>query len=214
MGARRARANRPHAHGDDASYGRFSLFNERHFRFAQVFLEAAFPGCAVSLQAVSRTVPDFRLEALGGYAWTPGGRALTAGGGFNVGLPLTRLRLLEARLGVQGIYLSELAPENRRALLLGATAALEGRTSAGGFSPVFGLFGSGGVYHQFAGGAPATPSRTSGYVEGGASLGLQTPMVGGFSLGLRLDAAFGTELTRQPDAMRWFRLGLGLGGTF
>src|SRR5207302_3096118 len=200
-------------------YGRFSQFHDRHFRFAQVFLEAAFPGCTTALNAVPRLVPDVRVEGLFGGASVSGGGAATFGGAVSVGLPLLRLRQLELRLGAQGIYLRTIPPLYRDALLLGATIGLEGRTSPASLAPTFGVFGSAGAYRQFGVEGTSyrapTPARTSGYAEAGGSIGITSGMFsGGVSLGARAEAAAGSEITRDPDAMRWFRIGVGLGGTF
>jgi hypothetical protein len=204
--------------GSDSQYGRFSLFHQRHFRFAQVFLESAFPGCTITLEEVSRPMPDFRLSFDLGYARISGGNAFTTGIGFDVGLPLTRLREAELLLGVRGRYFLEMAGQNRTALLAGVQVGLEGRTSPGGVAATFGLLSGGGLYHQFASrryGLPPVPERTSAFLEGGGSIGITTGMIGGGrSLSARLEAAGGGELLDSPDAMRWFRLGLRLGGEF
>jgi hypothetical protein len=204
--------------GSQTEYGSFSLFHQRHFRFAQVFLEAAFPGCTVTLAAVPRLIPDFRFSLDLGYARIPGGSAFTAGVGFDVGLPLTRLRQLELLLGVRGRYLTELSGQHRSAFLVGVQTGLEARTSPGGVAATFSLFGGGGVYHQLGStglGLGPVPERTSPFLEGGGSIGITSGMMGsGVSLSARLEAAGGGELTRNPDAMRWFRTGVRLGIEF
>jgi hypothetical protein len=198
--------------GSEGEYGGFSLFHQRHFRFAQVFLEAAFPGCTVTLEEVPRLIPDFRISLDMGYARISGGNALTFGGGFDVGLPLTRLRQLELLLGARGRYLLETAGQYRSAFMVGVQTGIEARTSPGDVAATFSLFGGGGAYHQFGSSSsrfPAVPERTSPYVEGGGSIGVSSGMLGsGVSLSLRLEAAAGTEITNDPDAMRWFRTGL------
>lgn len=198
--------------GSEGEYGGFSLFHQRHFRFAQVFLEAAFPGCTVTLEEVPRLIPDFRISFDMGYARISGGNALTFGGGFDVGLPLTRLRQLELLLGARGRYLLETAGQYRSAFMVGVQTGIEARTSPGDVAATFSLFGGGGAYHQFGSSSsrfPAVPERTSPYVEGGGSVGVSSGMLGsGVSLSLRLEAAAGTEITNDPDAMRWFRTGL------
>ncbi|WP_437896339.1 eCIS core domain-containing protein [Sorangium sp. So ce124] len=205
--------------GDRHSYGRFAQYNERHFRFAQLFLEAAFPGCSVALNGITRRSPDYRLDFLAGGMLFPGGSAIALGGAFTVGLPLTRQRQLELRLGAQGIYLSTLAPLYREALLLGATAALEWRTSPANFAATFGLFGTGGVYHQFRDEttdprAPV-PARTSPYAEGGLSIGLTSGMLPSMpNIDLQVEGALGHEIRDDPAAMRWFRFGAALNFTF
>lgn len=204
--------------GAKSEYGRFSLFHQRHFRFAQVFLESAFPGCTVTLEEVPRTIPDFRLSFDLSYARIPGGNALMVGGGFDVGLPLTRLREAELLLGLRGRYLMETAGQFRTALLAGVQVGVEGRTSPAGVAATFGLFTGGGAYHQFGSsgfGRPPVPERTSGFLEGGGSIGITSGMSGsGPSWSARLEATGGSELLDSPDALRWFRLGLRLGAEF
>ena len=70
----------------------------------------------------------------------------------------------------QGIYLMGLPPPYRNALLLGARAALEYRSSSANLSLTANVFGSAGLSHRF--GAEGAPDRSSGYLEGGATLGI------------------------------------------
>ncbi len=203
--------------GDHYDYGRFALFQERHFRFAQVFLEAAFPGCRVTLSAVPRVVPDFRVDLVVGGVSTPGHGGVAAGVGFNVGIPLERRRLLELRPGFQALYLG-VPLGYRDAFLFGASLGLEGRTSVGGLGATFTGFGSAGAYHQLGnpgvpGYSPPTPERTSGYAEAGGGVGV-AGWTNGANLHARVEAAVGTELTRDPAALHWLRVGVAVGASF
>ena len=63
---------------DQNGYGRFVQFHERHFRFAQAFMEAVFSGqgCTVSLKSEKPIQLDFRLDiGVGGGAQFEIGRA-------------------------------------------------------------------------------------------------------------------------------------------
>src|SRR5262249_32819039 len=135
-----------------SSYGRFGLYHERHFRFAQVFLEAIYrgQGCTVSLEAVRSPPSDFRVDLAAGGASTNVGGATSLPGSIGFGIPLERQRRLSLLLGGQGQLLSGLAPNDRTALMIGVRAGLEAQTSPGKFGLTANVFASGGASHEFA----------------------------------------------------------------
>jgi hypothetical protein len=211
--------------GSDSKYGRFSLFHERHFRFAQVFLEAIFKseGCSVRLDAEPKSIPDFRIQFDFGYVPPVlGGSYLTLGGGIGMGLPLDRQRHWETILGLQGQYFtgSSYPQSYRDAFLIGARAGLEARTSPGSVAATFDLYAGGGALHQFEKegslrGTAGLPAKTSGYGEVGLGIGVTSGMLGsGVAMHAGVEASLGSELSRDQDAMRWLRLGFNLGASF
>jgi len=198
-------------------YGRFSLFNERHFRFAQVFLEAVYrgQGCTVSLETVRGSPADFRADVGGGGASTNLGSALSATAFIGAGIPLERQRRLSLLLGGQGQLLIGLAPNNRTALMIGLRAGLEAQTSPGKFGLTANIFASGGASHQFASppsfGQPGADARTSLYGEVGAGVGIHSNLESGRLIRFGVEAAKGQEFSNDPNAMRWLRYGITLG---
>lgn len=89
---------------DEYSYGRFTMFHERHFRFAQVFLEAVLQGqgCSVTLDRVASSPWEFRADlGFGGASTGRGG--LPYGSLFlGAGIPLEPRRRLMFLFGAQG----------------------------------------------------------------------------------------------------------------
>jgi Domain of unknown function (DUF4157) len=206
------------------SYGRFAMFNERHFRFAQVFLESVLEGsgCNSHMAAESHVVPDVRIGGLIGGAGTSLGGAMAVGGGVDLGIPLTRARELELTLGAHATYL--MTPwEFRDALLLGGRLGLLLQmTPSTGVSVGGELFGEAGASLRWGGRADAPLSATP-YVEGGAAFEVGTPIMSGTQLMFRVEGALGRELPDEAhaamtdivgadrEALEWVRVGFALG---
>src|SRR5262249_5159024 len=103
--------------GERHDFGRFALYQERHFRFAQVFLEAVYrgQGCTVNLEELRGPPVDFRVDlGFGGASGNVGGSALSATAFVGLGIPLERQRRLSLLLGGQAELLSGV---DRRALM-------------------------------------------------------------------------------------------------
>jgi hypothetical protein len=206
--------------GSHHSYGRFALFNERHFAHVPEFLRAVFPGCRARLVALSRPViPDFRFGVGGGYARLGESNVGYFEGGLGMGIPLTRLREWELTLGAHGLATFSSDPHAQTAFLLGGRVGLEHTwtPSAGGVR--LGGFAEAG--HGWF--RPGTTDRSPGltgfsgapYGELGLTAGYQ--FSGQLSGVLGLDAAAGTTLRTLPGAselpadehtVQWFRLGV------
>ena len=203
--------------GSHSAYGRFAQFHERHFRFAQAFLEAVYAGqgCQVSLRQERDPPADVRLDfGVGGVAGS-GGEFLSLSAMVGFGIPLERQRRAMLEMGLLGQWFT-LGSRERDAYLLGLRAGVELRMSPTGFGVGGTLFGSAGVLHrpEETRGLTTLPARTSGYGEGGLRFGLHTPMSEGFNLRVGVEAALGTEITGDPAALRWFRAGFTIGGSF
>jgi Domain of unknown function (DUF4157) len=205
--------------GSDSSYGRFALYNERHFRFAQVFLESVFreQGCKVSLETVRSAPRDLRLELGGGFASTSFGAPLSATIFSGVGVPLERQRRLSLLIGGQGQIFRDLALSDRNALMFGFRLGLEAQTSPANFGVSGKLFASSGLLHQLksnpsqTSGELATPARTSAYGEVGAGFGIHFGMSSGAVLHTGAEAAIGQEFSDDVKKLKWARYGLYLG---
>jgi hypothetical protein len=199
------------------SYGRFGLYHERHFRFAQVFLEAVYrgQGCTVNLEALRSPPNDFRIDVGFSGASSNLGSALSANAFIGAGIPLERQRRLSLLLGGQAQYLTGLAPNNRSALMMGVRAGIEAQTSPGNFGLTANVFASGGASHQFASspafGRPAAGASTSPYGEVGVGIGIHSDLTSGAMFRAGVEAATGRELSNDPNAMRWVRYGFTLG---
>jgi hypothetical protein len=197
-----------------SQYGRFSLFNERHFRFAQVFLEAVYrgQGCTVSLEALRGSPADFRVDIGEGGASTNLGGGLSVTAFIGAGIPLERQRRLSFLLGGQGQLLK---PADRTALLIGVRAGFEAQTSPGRFGLTANIFAAGGAFHQLESspslGQPGAAARTSPYGEVGVGIGVHTNLESGWLLRAGVEAAKGQEFSNDPNAMRWVRYGITLG---
>ena len=208
--------------GSDSDFRRFALYHERHFRFAQVFLEAVYrgQGCTVTLEAVRSPPVDFRIDLGLGYASASTGTYLSATGFLGVGVPLERQRRLTLLVGAQGQLLENLAIPDRRAFLLGARLGLEGQTTPGSFGLSGNISASGGVLHQPEStpppfyGVPPIAGRTSPYGELSAGIGIQSGLTSGVNFRFGVEAAAGRELSNDPNAMRWLRFGFNVGAAF
>jgi hypothetical protein len=197
-----------------AQYGRFSLYHERHFRFAQVFLEAVYrgQGCTVSLEELRGSPADFRVDVGEGGASTDRGGAFSATAFIGAGIPLERQRRLSLLLGGQGQLLKDL---DRTALMIGVRAGFEAQTSPGKFGLTANIFAAGGASHQFASspslGQPGAGASTSPYGEVGAGVGIHTNLESGWLLRAGVEVAKGQEFSNDPNAMRWVRYGFTVG---
>jgi hypothetical protein len=204
--------------GDHYDYGRFALYHERHFRFAQVFLEAVYrgQGCAVSLVAGRTPRIDFRASFGAGMTFG-GGRQLTSVTGvLGVGFALERQRRLMAEVGVQGQLLSARGLD-QDAFMIGLRGGLEARTAPANFGATANLFGSAGVLHRpetRLDSGPTLPARTGGYGEVGLGVGIHSGMGSGSNWHLRAEGALGAEIASDPRALRFARLGFSIGASF
>jgi hypothetical protein len=209
--------------GSHHSYGRFALFHERHFQFVPAFLRAIFPDCRARLVEMSRPIlPDFSVDLSLGGAYLGGQPSYLASLGLGLGIPLDRLREVEATLGVHGTAMLSVHPEFRTALLLGLRAGIEGRMtpSAGGFTA--GAFLEGG-YGRFSTRERGEEEVTGApYGQAGLQLGY-TFAPGAFQLGVEATAGTAFPATGtigepgaadDPNWRHWFGVGLSLGGRF
>jgi hypothetical protein len=154
-----------------------------------------------------------------------GGGAQIGGSGFlwanlfiGTGIPLERQRRFMLELGVQGQAFLANGYKERNAFMAGARVGVEARTGPANWGFTSQAFGSAGVLHRPESkpyGDPTIPSRTSGYGEAGLGFGLHSGFTNnGVDLHIRAEAALGSEMARDKDAMRWFRAGVALGGSF
>ncbi len=205
---------------DEYSYGRFMMFHERHFRFAQVFLEAVLrgQGCSVGLEPVSSSPWEFRLDtSFGSVSSNRGG--LAYGSLFlGAGIPLNRRRRLSLLLGAQGeAFGPTLGVQDQTALMAGLRLGLEAQTTPARFGLNANVFATGGGLYAPASrpdplsGLTAAGSRFSPYGEAGASLSLHFPMASSFQLRVGGEAALGREFSSDPHALNWWRLGFVIG---
>lgn len=213
--------------GEHHAAGRFALFHERHFRFAQVFMEAVLrdQDCTVEMEAEPRWTPDFRISGFIGGVGTNVGAMGAFGGGIDMSLWSTRERELELFVGAHALYLTG-SQEYRGLFLLGARLGLRAQTSPGRIGVVGEVFGEAGGSFPLGsqyGREPLGPESPAPYVAGGAGLRLRSSMLGS---GVRLDVGaellIGTELRRDElpalmadqAARSWFGAGLNLGLAF
>ena len=170
-------------------YGRFAMFHERHYRFAQAFLEAVLQGqgCSVSFEFVSSSPWEFRLDlGLGRASTSLGGRPDYASLFIGAAIPLEPRRRLNFLFGAHGQAFYEIGGTSQRAFMGGLRLGLEAQTSPAKWGVAANLFASGGAFHQSATSPFSTlgplPSRTSPYGEVGGGLSVHTPMgLGGFA---------------------------------
>jgi hypothetical protein len=215
------------SHGD---YGRFALFHERHFQFVPAFLNAAYPDCKAQLVELRRPLlPDFRVGFSFGVASLGGGSSYLMSAGLSFGIPASRLRDVEAVIGVQATSMLGSLPDLREALLLGVRVGIERRStpSAGGFTGS--AFLESGV-GRFSASDPKTYERqksSAPYAQIGLGFGytfspnpLFQPYVG---VEATAGTAFSTKGTigeaeaggRDDESWRhWFGLGVSLGARF
>lgn len=191
--------------GSHRTYGRLSAFHERHFRFAQVFVQAALGGgCTVDLKRARGLPAEARFSlGVGGFGGSLGGvmtGGLTIDAGIDAALPLDTSRRFNLEAGLRALYLN--APlEHRDALLLGARLGLSAQThpGKGSLGAKIGVFaGVGGI---------AWPDK-SPYGEVGGRIGLFGKMTQGRRIGLELDAALGQAFNDDKDKLHYARIGL------
>src|SRR5262249_22867385 len=171
--------------------------------------------------------PDIRFGFSAGGALLGGQRGYLLSGGVGLGIPLSRLRDVEAIIGVQATRMLGLRPDYRQALLLGMRARIERRAtpSAGGWT--IGAVVEGG-YGTFSPTDPGTFTEHEArlpYVQGGLRVGYTLwpnpyyqPFIGIEATGgtaLSGPAAAGTrDPTTDPGWRRWFGLGFSLEASF
>jgi hypothetical protein len=154
----------------------------------------------------------------GGGAQIGGSTFLWANLFVGTGIPLERQRRFMLELGAQGQAFLANSYKGRNAFMAGARVGVEARTSPGKWGFTSQAFGSAGALYRpelKPYGDPRIPSRTSGYGEAGLGIGLHSGFLnGGVDLHIRAEAALGAEMAQDKDAMRWFRAGFALGGSF
>ncbi|MBL8894649.1 MAG: DUF4157 domain-containing protein, partial [Rhizobiales bacterium] len=201
-------------------YGRFALFHERHFRFAQAFLEAVLQGqgCSVSLESVASSPWEFRLELGLGRVSTDAGGSAYGSLFVGAGIPLERRRRLNFLFGAQGQAFYNLGLKDQKAFMAGLRVGIEAQTSPAKVGVAANLFASGGGFYQAASnpwsftGLSPTPSRSSLYGEVGGSLSVNSGMLtNGWALRAGIEGAVGREFSNDPNASNWWRLGLTVG---
>ena len=201
---------------NEYGYGDFTLFHERHFRFAQVFLEAVLQGqgCTVSLEPIRRAPPEFRFDLGLGFGDSNRGGIMSTSLFLGAGLPLDRRRRWMLLLGGQAQAF--IGFRNQYAFTAGARAGLEAQTTPARFGVNAGIFGSaGGLYAPGNSGylpnLPPASERISPYGEIGANLSIHGGMADHTQLRLGVEAAAGREFSNDTNALQWWRLGLVFG---
>jgi hypothetical protein len=204
--------------GSHSAYGRFAQYHERHFRFAQVFLEAVYRGrgCTVELVRERETPIEMRVRAGIGAAFV-GETMMSVTGMLGIGVPLERQRQVILEFGLQGQMFAGSWRE-RNAYMLGILLGLEARTPPGELGVGGRIFGSAGALHRPRGPEAETgttmPERTSAYGEAGLGLTLDLPPGLGVDFQVGGEAAIGREILDDPTALEWLRAGVVLGGSF
>ena len=192
------------------------LFHERHFRFAQVFVEAALrgQGCSVDLVRTGSPPPEFRVDATVGSTSLNNGTSPLALSLFaGISIPTSVSRRLSLSLGAQGQAFLNTNPRIQDAFMLGLRAGIHLQSNPGSFGVGGGVFGSvGGLYQPGSSSDPTVTSRSQGYGEVGANVGIHSGMVlGGTNFRLGVEGATGRELSSSPDALQWYRAGITFG---
>lgn len=202
----------------DSSY---AMFHQRHFNAVVTFMEAAFPRCKASLEALPRpVVPDFRLNVSVGMAKFGGGTGQYLSLGVGMGIPLDRLRRWELVLGPQLMLMQSNGTQGINAFLLGARVGLQGSTGGASHGFNTGVFGEAG--HGWFGGAASGKSL---YGEAGVKAGYRMPRMDATNVRpvFTVEAALGSTLGgvgapsaigSDPERLQWFRLGLSVGAEF
>jgi hypothetical protein len=195
--------------GNHSEFGRFALLHERHFGFVPAFLNHILPGCMTRLNELSRpTRLDWEFTARGGYSVLGGSRGTYLSLGLEAGIPLSRQREWELRVGPHLTMLANLEAPNRSAFLLGTRVGLEHTftPSSGGLRV--------GAFGEVGGGLFQTPQlgeyKRDLYGEAGVTAGYafgarrsSISLVGEAAAGRRFDTA-------DPATRKWFQLGIGV----
>lgn len=226
------RIRRDYSRMGPEAHSRFAMFQARHFAAVTTFLSQIFPGCSATLVARARPViPDFRFNLGGGYAAVSGLPGYFFRLGFDIGIPLDRMRRWEFTLGPE--FTTLLATGDRRlqtAFLLGARLGLEGSTGDAGFGVAGGPFISAGYgwFHSTDRAAGFSSRDAAGaYAEIGGRFGIRTGLDSGLRFNLGFEGAAGSALgapgiigpvgpdvASDPARTHWFRVGLGAGLQF
>jgi hypothetical protein len=202
-------------------FGRFALYHERHFNFVPAFLEAVLPDCKASLVEGDRPiVPDYRVTGSAGYLYADGEHGFYGDVGFDIGLPLDRMREWQVFLGTHFRWLQTLDEGKTSAFLAGARFGLEHN-----FAPITGGARIGGFAELGGGYVFKDVGEDFGAAYG--ELGLQAGYRTGFDV---LSGFFGGEIAGgslfdpsgrdiapsglsidEPGDFAWFRAGLHAG---
>lgn len=228
---RTERVRRDYSMMGPEEHTRFAMFHERHFAAVTAFMQSIYPGCTATLVARPRPfIPDFRFGLTTGYAAVSGLPGFFLRAGFDLGIPLDRMRRWELTLGPEfTMMLGSGDLRQQRAFLLGARLGLEGSTGDAGFGVTGGPFLSAGYgwfdSHDYAIGAgPGVGNRSAGsaYGELGGRFGIRTGLSDGMRFNVGLEGAAGSALgasgiigpvgrdvASDPARTHWFRVGLG-----
>ncbi len=228
---RNERVRRDYSRMGPDEHSRFAMLQARHFAAVTAFLQNIYPNCTATLVARARPIiPDFRISLGLGYASVSGLNGFFFRTGFDLGIPLDRMRRWELTLGPE--FTALLANGDRRyqsAFLLGARLGLEGSTGHAGFGVTGGPFLSAGYgwfdSHDYGAGAgPGVGNRSAGsaYGELGGRFGIRTGLSDGMRFNLGLEGAAGSalgapgiigpvgrDIASDPARTHWFRVGLG-----
>lgn len=228
---RRERVRRDYSVMGPEAHSRFAMFQARHFAAVTAFLQNIYPGCTATLVPRARPViPDFRIDLSGGYSALGGLPGSFFRAGFDVGIPLDRMRRWEFTLGPEFTYMAaDVDGRNRSAFLFGARLGIEGHTGGAGFGITGGPFISGG-YGLFSSYDSAVPGgkRDAGaaYGEVGGRFGIRTGLDGArFNVGLEGAAGTalgapgiigpaGPDIASSPERTHWLRAGIRAGVEF
>lgn len=201
--------------GSGHSYGRFATFHERDFRHVATFMRAAMPGCSAELISSGPVVLDYRVFGFAGGGSLSGTAGFQVGGGFDVGIPLTRGREWSILLGAEASLLGQLQDDERRWVLAGIRMGLEREFR--GDAVTGRIFGGGqfGVAHELDTPSPdvAGTPHTGAYGEAELGAGFRFNFSGGGGLGFDLRGRAGGEIGRESPAY-WINVGLNLIGRF
>ena len=200
---------------DSDDYGRFAMFHERHYRFAQAFLEAVLQGqgCSVSLESVASSPWEFRLDlGFGTASNSLGGSPDYASLFVGAAIPLERRRRLNFLFGAHGQALFRDGTSRRGPSWADCALVLKRKPHPAKWGVAANLFASGGAFHQSTTSPFSTlgplPSRTTPYGEVGGGLSVHTPIgLGGFALRAGIEGAAGREFSNDPNATNWYRFG-------
>jgi len=186
--------------GSHHTYGRLAVFHERHFRFAQVFVEAvmANAACGVSLSSVRGPPLERRLTlGTGNFDSDRGGRQY-----LQLGADLARPFDASRRFNLEGGLRAQLLiapPDQRDAVLLGARLGLSAQTHPANWSLNANVFAGGGI--------SVLPSRAL-YGEVGGKIGFGSSMSDSRRIGFELEAALGRIFADDPEGLHYSRVGV------